>query len=89
MQNAVENAKRLGIDTIAVVAPHLLVSGQLRRLSWELEGTDIELVLAPAMTDIAGPQIRSCPVAGLPLLCVERPQFTGPKRLRKTRWIAR
>ena len=80
---AVAWARDLNADTIAVVATHLLAPGQLRRLSWELEGTDIDLVLAPAITDVAGPRISTHPVAGLPLLCVEKPRFAGPRRVVK------
>ena len=80
---AVARARDLRADTIAVVATHLLAPGQLRRLSWELEGTDIDLVLAPAITDVAGPRISTHPVAGLPLLCVEKPRFAGPRRVVK------
>ena len=81
--DAVLQAHMLGADTIAVLATHLLPEGQLRRLSWELEGTGIDLVLAPAITDVAGPRITTRPIAGLPLLCVEKPQFTGPRRALK------
>ena len=83
VSDAVVQAQELGADTIAVLATHLLPEGQLRRLSWELEGTDIDLVLAPAITDVAGPRITTRPIAGLPLLCVEKPQFTGPRRVIK------
>lgn len=83
VREAVARARLLQADTIAVAATHLLPPGQLRKLSWELEGTDIELVLAPAITDVAGPRISTHPVAGLPLLCVEKPQFTGPRRVVK------
>ena len=83
ISDAVEQAHAIGADTIAVLATHLLPAGELRRLSWELEGTDIDLVLAPAITDVAGPRITTRPIAGLPLLCVEKPQFTGPRRVIK------
>jgi exopolysaccharide biosynthesis polyprenyl glycosylphosphotransferase len=36
------------------------------------------------MTQVAGPRILTRPVAGLPLLHVEAPTFTGPKRVVKT-----
>ena len=73
-------ARRVNADTIAVLGTHVLPQGQLRRLSWDLEGTDIDLVMAPAITDVAGPRISTHPVAGLPLLCVNRPRFAGPCR---------
>lgn len=76
-------ARRVNADTIAVLATHVLPQGQLRRLSWDLEGTDIDLVMAPTITDVAGPRISTHPVAGLPLLCVNRPKFAGPRRVVK------
>ena len=57
--------------------------GQLRRLSWALEGTGIELLVAPSLTDVAGPRIVVRPVQGLPLLHIEEPEFHGAKRVLK------
>ena len=42
------------------------------------------MVVAPALTDVAGPRIHITPVAGLPLLHVEEPEFTGVRRLFKS-----
>jgi exopolysaccharide biosynthesis polyprenyl glycosylphosphotransferase len=78
-----EVARRLGADTIAVAGTGALSDRELRRLSWKLEGTGTELVVAPSITDIAGPRIRVRPIHGLPLLIVEEPEFSGMKRLLK------
>jgi len=43
----------------------------------------VELIVAPALTDVAGPRIHSRPVAGLPLIHVEYPTLEGPKRFTK------
>ncbi|HEX6872569.1 MAG TPA: sugar transferase, partial [Micromonosporaceae bacterium] len=53
---------------------------RLRRLGWQMEGTGIDLVLAPALTDVAGPRIHTRPVAGLPLIHVESPEFSGVRK---------
>ncbi len=50
----------------------------VRRLSWELEDTDTELILAPALTNIAGPRVHTQPVEGLPLIHVDAPDL--PRR---------
>jgi exopolysaccharide biosynthesis polyprenyl glycosylphosphotransferase len=76
-------ARLLAADTIAVAGTSALSNGELRRLSWKLEGTGTRLVVAPAITDIAGPRIRVRPVHGLPLLHVEEPEFSGMQRLLK------
>lgn len=72
-----------GADTVAVGPWSDLTQADLRRLSWELEGTGVDLVVAPSLTDIAGPRIHIRPVAGLPLLHVEEPEFSGGRRLLK------
>lgn len=76
-------AALIGADTIAVAGAHVLSSMRLRELSWELEGTDVDLVVAPAVTDLAGPRIHVRPLDGLPLLHIERPQFSGAQRVLK------
>src|SRR5664279_1817730 len=60
------------------------VSAQtLRRLAWELEGSGVDLLVSPVLTDVAGPRISIRPVAGLPLLHINEPEFTGGRRLLK------
>jgi exopolysaccharide biosynthesis polyprenyl glycosylphosphotransferase len=73
----------LGIDTVAVAGASALSSRELRQLSWDLEGTGTDLVVAPAITDVTGPRIHVRPVAGLPLLHLESPAFGGARRLLK------
>lgn len=72
-----------GADTVAIAAWSPLSQHDLRRLSWELEGSCVDLVVAPSVADIAGPRIHIRPVAGLPLLHVEQPEFTGSRRVVK------
>jgi exopolysaccharide biosynthesis polyprenyl glycosylphosphotransferase len=76
----VDASTAIGADTIAVTASGELTAGKLRRLGWQLEGTGIGLVMAPALTDVAGPRIHTRPVAGLPLIHVEAPEFRGARK---------
>nr|WP_245722679.1 sugar transferase [Micromonospora matsumotoense] len=78
-----EAAGAIGADTVAVTASGELTATRLRRLGWQLEGTGIDLVVAPALTDVAGPRIHTRPVAGLPLIHVEAPEFRGARKLVK------
>jgi exopolysaccharide biosynthesis polyprenyl glycosylphosphotransferase len=64
-------------DTIAVCGNAGSQPGELRRLAWQLEGTGVDLVVAPQLTDIAGPRVHIRPVEGLPLLYVEEPKIAG------------
>lgn len=64
----------VGADTVLVARGGYASSADLRRIAWDLEGSDIDLVVVPSLTDVAGPRIHMRPVAGLPLLHVEGPQ---------------
>ena len=75
--------RETGADTVAVGAWSDLSQSDLRRLSWQLEGSGVDLVVAPSLTDVAGPRIHIRPVSGLPLLHVEEPEFSGIRRLLK------
>lgn len=79
----VQALARTGADTVAVGAWSDLTQADLRRLSWQLEGSGVALVVAPSLTDVAGPRIHIRPVSGLPLLHVEEPEFSGGRRLLK------
>lgn len=74
---------RSGADTVAVTAWSDVSQSDLRRLSWDLEGTGVSLLVAPRLTDVSGPRIHIRPVAGLPLLNVEEPEFSGVRRIVK------
>ncbi len=78
-----ETAARLGADTVAVTSASETAAEYLRRLSWQLEGTGIELLVAPGLIEVAGPRLHIRPFEGLPLLSVEQPRFGGWSRLVK------
>jgi exopolysaccharide biosynthesis polyprenyl glycosylphosphotransferase len=68
------------VDVVAVLPSPELEGPALRRLGWDLEETAADLLLAPAVTEVAGPRVAIRPFAGLPLLHVERPELTGTRR---------
>lgn len=71
------------VDAVAVSAGVNMHPQDLRRLGWELAARDIGMILAPALTDVAGPRIHTQPVAGLPLIHVSTPKLTGGKKVAK------
>ncbi len=73
----------LGADTVLVARGGYDSALELRRIAWDLEGSSIDLVVVPSLTDIAGPRIHMRPVAGLPLLHVEQPQADNAGGLSK------
>ncbi|WP_030165469.1 sugar transferase [Spirillospora albida] len=76
-------AERIGADSVAVLACPEMDGVALRRLAWQIERDDIELVVAPALMDVTGPRISIRPVSGLPLLHVEHPELDGGRKLVK------
>ncbi len=77
-------ARRLDVDIVACTSSSALGTRGLRRLGWDLEGTGAQLVVVPGLTEMAGPRVLTRPVAGLPLIHVEAPVFSGPRLLVKT-----
>jgi len=84
VEDALTAARRVGADTVAVAACTEMDGAALRRLAWQLEGSGLHLLVAPALTDIAGSRIHIRPVSGLPLLHVEEPQLSGGRRVAKS-----
>lgn len=72
-----------GADAVAISAGVHLNPAVLRQLGWELAAQNVGLIVAPALTDIAGPRIHTQPVAGLPLIHVTTPTLDGGKRVAK------
>ena len=72
-----------GADTVAVTRTgHFGVHG-IRDLMWRLETLDVDLVVSPGVMDVAGARLTVRPIAGFPLLHVEKPQYEGAKRFQK------
>ncbi|RFU23041.1 sugar transferase [Geodermatophilus marinus] len=76
-------ARRAGADTVAVTSASETAAQYLRELSWELEGSGLELLVAPGLIEVAGPRLHIRPFEGLPLLSVEQPRFEGWQRVVK------
>ncbi|MCW3468065.1 sugar transferase [Rhodococcus pyridinivorans] len=78
--SVVEALELSGADTVVVTATETLGSEGLHDLVWQLEPLDTDLVVATGVVDVAGPRIEMRPVAGLPLIHVEKPSYHGAKR---------
>lgn len=71
VRSAVE---RVDADVVLVTGGGFSSAGDLRRVGWDLAGTDVDLVVAPSLMDVAGPRVHTRVVAGLPLVHVAEPQ---------------
>lgn len=83
LDDVVEIARSCEADSVAVTSSGALGSSRVRTLSWELIDSAAELILAPALSNIAGPRVHTHPVAGLPLIHVDRPTYRGANRTLK------
>lgn len=72
-----------GSGAVAVAATEEFHGKGIRDLSWELERLNIDLLVAPGVIDVAGPRLHMRPVAGLPLIHIEKPQYHGAKKFQK------
>jgi len=77
VDDVIQAARDAGADTIAVAGSEILSGAELRRLSWDLEGTGIRLLVAPGVTELAGPRLLIHPLGGLPLLHVKEAGFSA------------
>ncbi len=83
LTQVVEAVAAVKADVLAVTTCVEFGGPELRHVCWALEQTDVEVLVAPALIEVAGPRLHIRPVAGLPLLHVERPEFTGVRRVVK------
>nr|WP_223205728.1 sugar transferase [Gordonia jinghuaiqii] len=72
-----------GANTVAVTSAEALGHAAMQALSWDLEGLDVDMMVSPGVTDVAGPRVTVRPVAGLPLLHIDKPRYEGANRFRK------
>jgi len=70
-------------DTVALTTTDHLGPEGVRELSWDLHDLGVDLVVTPGVVDVAGPRLTMRPVAGLPLIHVEKPQYSNTKRIQK------
>lgn len=72
-----------GVDVVFFAGGALTSPSQLRRIAWDLEPLDVQVVVAPSVTDVSGERIRVRPVGGLPLMHIDPPRSTDASRWAK------
>jgi exopolysaccharide biosynthesis polyprenyl glycosylphosphotransferase len=76
-------AASVGADCVAVSGSDAITADVVRRLGWELEPVGVDLMLTAELADVAGPRITVTPAAGVSLLHVDAPRFSGPRFVAK------
>jgi exopolysaccharide biosynthesis polyprenyl glycosylphosphotransferase len=74
---------RVGADTVVITSSDELPNDRVRRISWSLVPGRQHIIVAPSIIDVGGPRIHTRPVAGLPLMHVETPRYSGAKLVAK------
>jgi exopolysaccharide biosynthesis polyprenyl glycosylphosphotransferase len=74
---------RCDADTVVVLSCPEIDGPALRRLAWQLERNEVDLIVASTLVDVAGDRTTIRPVDGLPMLHVEHPRLKGSARLVK------
>jgi exopolysaccharide biosynthesis polyprenyl glycosylphosphotransferase len=80
---ALHAIRNCGADTVAIAGTGDFGIQGLRRLIWELEPMGVDLMVSPGVMDVALNRLVMRPIAGLPLLQIEKPQYQGAKRFQK------
>jgi exopolysaccharide biosynthesis polyprenyl glycosylphosphotransferase len=83
LDSVVDVLRSCDAEAVAVTSASETAAVYLRKLSWQLEGSGIELLVSPGLIEIAGPRLHIRPFVGLPLLAIEEPTFSGWKRVLK------
>ncbi|MHA7282214.1 sugar transferase [Arthrobacter sp. TMS2-4] len=79
----ISDIKNFNPDAVALSSSMQLAPETIRALGWALADLNIRLIMAPALTDVAGPRIHTRPVAGLPLIHVSTPNLENGQRFVK------
>lgn len=71
-------------DAVILTSTSDTAAAYVRRLAWQLEGTDIELLVVPGLVEVAPDRLAIRPTQSLPLVQVREPVYRGVRRLAKT-----
>jgi exopolysaccharide biosynthesis polyprenyl glycosylphosphotransferase len=70
-------------DVIFIAGGALDSAGQLRRIAWDLEDHDVQVIVAPSVTDVSAERVKVRPVGGLPLMHIDKPRAVHASRAGK------
>jgi exopolysaccharide biosynthesis polyprenyl glycosylphosphotransferase len=56
---------------------------RMRQAVWDLEQHDVQVIVAPSVTDISSERVRVRPVGGLPLMHIDPPTWADATRMSK------
>jgi exopolysaccharide biosynthesis polyprenyl glycosylphosphotransferase len=74
VQEAAALVRAYDADIVVVAGGGFENPTAMRELVWDLEADDVQVIMAPGVTDVSSERIRVRPVGGLPLLHLDRPR---------------
>ena len=83
IKSILEAIQEIRPDAVALSSGVPLPPRVIRELGWALADMQVRMIMAPALTDVAGPRIHTQPVAGLPLIHVSTPNLGSGQRVLK------
>ncbi len=86
MADAVDVIDDHDIATVIFAEGAFASPADFRRMAWELEEQDVHMIVVPTLTDVSAQRLDVRPVAGLPLVDVDRPQAIEAARWMKRTW---
>jgi exopolysaccharide biosynthesis polyprenyl glycosylphosphotransferase len=63
-----------GCDIVLFAGGAVGTAQQMRRIAWDLDDSDVQIMLVPSLTDVASDRMRVRPAAGLHLMELESPR---------------
>ena len=82
--DVVDVIKSKGIATVIFTEGSFASPAEFRRLAWKLEECQVQMMVVPTMADVGADRLEFSPMAGLPLVSVDR-----PRALNSLRWSKR
>jgi exopolysaccharide biosynthesis polyprenyl glycosylphosphotransferase len=83
-EHLLTRVEELNPDVIFFAAGALGSGSEMRKVVWDLEAHDVQVVIAPSVTDISSERVKVRPVGGLPLIHIGK-----PRTLQASRWAKR
>jgi exopolysaccharide biosynthesis polyprenyl glycosylphosphotransferase len=84
MADTVSLIEEHDIATVIFAEGSFAAPAEFRRMAWELEEKDVHVIVVPGLTEVSAQRLEVRPVAGLPLVDVDRPQAMDAAR-----WVKR
>jgi exopolysaccharide biosynthesis polyprenyl glycosylphosphotransferase len=82
-QSVADVVLETGADVVFLAGGAFDSAAAMRRLAWELETHDVQVVIAPSVTDVSSERVSIRPVGGLPLIHLEKPRSQAAGRRAK------